>query len=902
MKKEINQVGFNRIIRHEMKKSIKNKNAMGLIRLQTRYLCYEISADGQNIGFSCTETGQNRVLPGPCAKIVNTDRTEVIAVRAKYDKNILTINFSDNTILELLVKEHENYITFTIQSISREDFLAVSFVNIQLDTESNDFYGSMLGMTLSTRMHEHPGDNRMLIASAYPHIGLYSTKRSPYPAKAAVIGAPKYALRDIEKLVLEEIPDGEIPKSSKGGPYADSVSEEAKGIYSLFIKTVNMDNIEKAIADMKRFNIKQVNLHHYGHYIQGDFRYIEDDFTNGKEEFKSVVDRFHEEGILVGLHTYAFFLSTKSTYVTPIPHPDLDTLREFTLAESFDETAVIVKVCESTYGVTSEEGYILVNSPYLWIDDELIKFTKVEDGSFDICQRGAYGTIPTAHKKGARVRQLKQYFFLPSARVGSELFYEIARNTARIYNESGADLFYLDALDGSFILDGEDYVWYHAMDFIREMFRFLERDPVFDCCYNPQYTGSWFVRSRYGAMDEPLNAHRQYFDAHVKYNVETAIRMGITPELGWVNLYPHVGESEKQWQNDPLYAEDLEYLCAKAFATNASLAFFENFREYGNLPCSEEYVEILQKYASFRHECSATDETRVYLSQSGNAAYLKEGVLYQAKNCYGILERSGDSFFVDNPFVGQRPTLRIEFLCAAGDYDDPKGVTLCEFSKEETLKNQSFRFDYPISSCGNRGLGVWCNGDGSGAIVCIKLRNLSANQQRSGEHFIRVNFDGWRYFAFYENQNGILPIEEWPRMDVTYRTYNELQKFYGHYRVKLNYDMIDGVDIVVKGSDNIFLKPIRLVPHIKTVWKKPTIILGNSLLTVLTDLYAESVLYFNGENCIVTDKNGNVLEKPQWIGTPFLNSGKNYISMVNDGEDSLVRAKITVNLLGSRLQ
>jgi len=41
------------------------------------------------------------------------------------------------------------------------------------------------------------------------------------------------------------------------------------------------------------------------------------------------------------------------------------------------------------------------------------------------------------------------------------------------------------------------------------MYKHLEREPVFDCCYNPQYTGSWYVRSRYGAVDESLNGHRQ---------------------------------------------------------------------------------------------------------------------------------------------------------------------------------------------------------------------------------------------------------------------------------------------------------------------------------------------------------------------------------------------------------
>lgn len=874
---------------------------MKLIRLQTRYLCYEISEDGKNVGFTSTETGRNRVLCGPCAQIINSDRSVIDSVGAELDNGILCVTFSDGTILELQVNVRETYITFTVQSVSREDFLSVRFVNVQLDDKPGSFYGTLMGMTLSTHMQEHPGDNRNLFASAYPHIGLLSTSRSPYPAKAAIIGAPKDCLRDIEKAVLQEIPDKEMPKSDKGGPYADSAAEQARETYALLMSTVNLTNVDTIIASMKRFQVTQVNLHHSGHYVQGDFQ-CEPFLSGGKEEFKQVIARFHEAGILVGLHTYAFFLSPQSSYVTPKPHRDLDTLREFTLAEVMDETDLRLLVCESTEGMSAEEGFVLMNSPYLWIDDELVKFTQAENGTFIINQRGAYGTIPASHEKGARVRQLKQYFLLPMARAGSELFYEIARNTAEFYNECGADLFYLDALDGAFVLDGEDYVWYHAMDFIREMFRHLKSAPIFDCCYNPQYTGSWYVRSRYGAVDESLNAHRQYFDAHVKYDCETAVRMGITPELGWVDLYPHHGNPDQHWQIEPIYGEDLEYLCAKAFALNASLAFLESIRKYGELPCSAEYVGILEKYAKFRRICTPTEQTQAYLCKPGNGAFLENGILYQGKVYSGILEHSADVFSLHNPFGEQKTNVRIEFLCAAGDYDSPEGVTLCELPQDVPLQEQSFRFAEPVSANGNRGLGVWCYGDGSGAIVCIKLRNLFANQRRSGEHFIHVNFIGWKYFAFYENQNGILPTDQWPRMDVTYRSYNDLQRFYGHYRVRLNYERIDGVDICIKGSANVVLKPIRLVPHRKPVWHHPTVCIGSSRLTVLTDLHADTVLHFDGEQCIVTDKVGNILEKPQWTGMLFAEKGENSVSMITGGEDSLVRAKIMVSLRGNKLQ
>lgn len=874
---------------------------MDTISFKTKDLCYKISKDGQNISFASLKTGVNRIVKGACAKITLLNGDVAEATRAEFKNGVLYITFSNGILAETEVKEHEDYITFTLKKVSSEDFLSISFVNINLDDNPNGFWGTLVGMTLSTHMLEHPGDNRMLVASAYPHIGLFKTKRSEFPAKAAIIGAPESKICVIERKILDEIPDGELPKSKKGGPYAELAQKEAQGTYSIFMDTVTMDNIDTVLAEMKRFGINQVNLHHYGHYIHGDYRLNEKFFPNGMADFKKVVDRFHDEGILVGLQPYSFFLVPQSTYVSPVPHRDLDTLSEFTLSCDIDKDASSLAVLENTDGVTAEESYVVVNSPYIWIDDELIKFSAASDGKFSLVARGAYNTVPASHKKGAKVRQLKEYFMLPCAKAGSELFYEIARNIANFYNECGADMFYMDALDGSFILDGEDYVWYHAIDFIREMFAHLTRDPIFNCCFNPQYTGSWFVRTRYGAMDVPMNAHRKFIDAHVSYNYETAVRMGVTPELGWIDLYTKNRDPEKWWQNETIFAEDLEYICAKAYATKSSLGFLETFRHFGEYAFSEVYSEILQKYAILRKESSPSEALTEYLKKDNNGAVLKDGEFYKTAHPYAYLEHKESSFCIDNPFKEQIPEFRFEALPAGTDYDSDKKVVLWDLDENVPIKNQSIRFKTPVSSNGNRGLGVWCKGDGSGAIVCIKIRNLSANKRKSGEHFIKVNFTGWKYFAFYENQNSSLDESEWKKTNVTYRTYSQLQHFYGHYRVNLDYNSIDGVDIEVCGSDNIYLKPLHLVPHVLPVWDNPTIDFGGSKICVNTKLCANSVLYFDGKSCTVTDWQGNVTDTPTFSGKPFVKSGKNEIKITHKGDEKFVRAKLTINLTGDKI-
>jgi len=868
---------------------------MNVIRFQTKYLRYEISSDGQNVGFLDIATGQNRVAKGACAKITLNDRSEVYATGAARHENVLALVFSNGTTAEVLVDEQETYITFTLQSVSNDDFLSISFVNIELDDASEAFVGSLLSMTLSTQMQEHPGDNRLLIASGYPRIGLFSTKRSNFPVKAAVIGAPVDLLRGIQREVLDEIPDGELPKSRKGGPYADLAKKEAEETYTIFSETVSLDNVDSLIADMKRFAVKQINIHHYGHYIQGDFRCYEKHFPNGAEDLKKVVDRFHQAGILVGLQTYAFLLGPKSRYITPVPHRDVDTTQEFILQEDISADDTILKLVEDTPDSVDTFGRV---SWYYWVDDELIKISRINGQNFEVEQRGFYDTVPAAHKKGARVRQIKLLFGFPCAKAGTELFYEVARNTAEFYNALDADMFYIDAIDGAYLLEGEDYVWYHAVDFVREIFAHLKKDPIFDCCYNPQYNGTWFVRTRYGAMDTSSVAHRRFMDAHVNYNREMAERMGVTPELGWVSLYadPNVG---KQWQTDIMYPEDLEYICAKAYGTGACMTHLEGFHSHHDWPLSDAHAEVVQKYDALKSKGEPSKSTKAFLREPDNAAYLNNGVLYKAKHIHGFLEESGDGFSAANPFEKQVPSFRLQALCAAGAYDSPNAVTLLELDETVPVKTQNYSLSPMVAANGNRGLGVWCKGDGSNAIVCIKLKNGSAE----GEHFIRVSFTGWKYFAFYENQNEGLPVEDWPRRDVAYTTYRELgSKFYGHYRVNLNYEGINGVDIVVKGSDNICLKSLRLVPHIEPAWENPTIHFGDTAIRIHTKLKANTNVYFDGKTCKVTDYKGIVLEEPSWSGNPMLCTGKNDVSVTNDDKDAQVRAKLTVTVYGDKLQ
>jgi hypothetical protein len=239
----------------------------------------------------------------------------------------------------------------------------------------------------------------------------------------------------------------------------------------------------------------------------------------------------------------------------------------------------------------------------------------------------------------------------------------------------------------------------------------------------------------------------------------------------------------------------------------------------------------------------------------------------------------------------------------ADEYGHPSAVTLLKLDEEKPItENMRIKFDTPIQSRGNHGLGVWCFGDGSGAVVTIGIRNRAMNSGKISEHYIKCDFEGWKYFAFYESENGLIDSEYIKPKKLEYKSYNQLQEFYGYYRAKIDYEAIDGVDITVEGSDKIRLRSIRLVPDVCASIKNPTLRFGNSEIRILTELASDTTLYFDGKSCTVADLYGRVISTPDFVGMPTAESGKCEITLSADNSPDSYRARLTVITVGDPLQ
>ncbi|MBP3692236.1 MAG: hypothetical protein J6I80_03210, partial [Clostridia bacterium] len=718
--------------------------------------------------------------------LVLNDRSELAACSASYKDGVLTVGFSGGFSADIKVEIFDDYFIFSLESVSTDDFWSFTFIDLRTCVAGSLFMTCGMGLTLNVKMGEYPGKNEKLSATVYTHIGYEN-------AQFAVIGVDESQMNAIQRKIVDAIPFGQMPKGAYNGPYAKDC-KDANRTYAIRVQPLTVENIDEYITMLEEFGVTQVNFHQSRMFRQGDFVvYDKECYPNGRKDLKRVVDRLHAKGMLASLHSYSFFLESYgdykrigSHYLQPIPHDELAVYKEYTLNCNLDgeQTELTVNECfdeeDAVFGFTRKP------SPVLRIDNELLYITDYKEGKLFV-ERGAFGTIKAPHNSTANVKQLKAYFTYLMPKADSNLFFEIARNTADFYNECDFDAFYIDAIDGAGQFDGEEFSWYYGVVFANEVFKYIKKPCVFNCCYGPQYPGHWFARTLMGAFDTPSRGYRDFTDVHVDFNSKYAEKMGLVGELGWWQLYPY--GQPVNYHLKVMWHEDIEYLMSKTLATDASLCWLSSFEHYKEIPLLASYRPIIKEYAALRDNRYFSKEIKDKLRKPQSEFHLcKDKEEYYFINMYTdrqrieSFEESRNILIFNNKFEVQTPKIRIEALWSAESYDSSNAKTIITFDEEKTVELDK-KYDVTNPSTNKmRGMGVWICGDGKGEVVNIRLHSLKHLGTGYGDHFVKVDFTGWRYYSFYEFQNAEMKPNEYPVEPLNYKDrFEDVIPFYACY-------------------------------------------------------------------------------------------------------------------------
>ncbi len=905
--------------------------AESAIRLRNSHVEYVLGPEGKSRHFIDRHTGIDYCSTNPCSSFANLKKggREYPVTAVTYGDGILSARFDDaGATADISVTSKRHYFILEVKSVKGEDIDEFTFADITLTTKGTagePFAACAMALNLKTKVRELPGPSGRLRAMCYPRFGFTG-------ARVAIIGCPQEKLRRIMKDVVGNAPD--IPLSKVGGPWAlDSPANYGSYLMTSGISEKDVDNW---ISVARNLGMRQIDFHGGRSFRFGDCEPDPKVYTNGFASFKAVIDKLHDAGILVGLHTYAFFIAKNCPWVTPVPDPRLGKDATFTLSEAIAPEAGVVPVEESTKDMSTVTGFFVRNSVTLQVDDELITYSDVSREPpfvFKGCKRGACGTRVAPHAKGAKVHHLRECFglFVPDG--DSTMLAEVAAKTAEMYNKCGFDMIYLDALDGEDVIAGRENGWHYGSKFTFEICRRLNKPAIMEMSTFHHHL--WYVRSRMGAWDHPSRSHKKFIDVHCAAN-ESCRRMFLPANLGWWSFKTWTGAMA-----EPTFADDIEYWCVKALANDSSIEIGVTPDSFNKTPAIPRLAGIVKQYEDLRLSKYFDEDVKQQLRVPGDEFTLvrdEKGkwrfrrVEYIKHKVEG-LDGWSDAWSVTNRFAGQPLKLRIESLLSAGSYDAPGNITLADFndisgftncaaeagirsklescadivrtgtvsgrftaaSERKTCERSWAKagkvFTPALNLARHQALGVWVHGDGKGEVLNLQLKSPPGFIPGDGDHYIIVDFTGWRYFELVEPEGERYANYSWP--------YGSL---YSIYRENIAYSHVHALNlfynnIPAKGMVACELSPVRALPAVKAKFRNPSVAIAGKTVVFPVEMESGSYLeFYSMSDCRLYGPSGELICSVQPCGdVPRLETGANAVRFSCEPPAGLnPRARISV--------
>jgi hypothetical protein len=913
--------------------------------LRTRQIEWVIGADGRNLRFTHRKTGRNLLNPaGSVAFFARVAEGIRLPSRVRRERDRISVDFGEGLSAQLAVRETPDAVVMDVISVTGPvEELTFGQATLSLGGNATDpVEVCALARNVVTNVPELPGASSILRAMAYRRLGFAG-------ASAAFVTASKGSLRQALQKAVTDAP--ELPKSPIGGPWAlDSPNNRRSYLFNF--GDLNVASARPWIELAHALGAGQIDFHGGTSFRFGDFEPDPKTYPGGLADLKATVDALHAAGLQAGLHTYAFFIDKRSKYVTPVPDKRLASARTFTLAEPVDAAGDTITVVEPTTGVTATTGFFVTNSATLRIGEELVTFreaTQQPPYRFLGCTRGALGTKASAHEAGAKADHLKELFGLFAPDAESDLFLEIIENTARTYNECGFDMIYLDALDGSYIHAGPEWAWYYGARFVYELVKRLKKPAIMEMSTFHHHL--WCVRARMGAWDAARTGYKEFVDMHRVVNRDCE-RMYLPSHLGWWGVFGWNGI-----QPERTLPDDLEYLMVKALADDAGVSFVQGFRpeSFPKSPGAQRYAAMIRRYEDVRRSGDVPAALRRKLAAPGAEFTLTDGpkgkrafvpVRYEKRDA----ETGQAAFSVANPFAAQPLAVRIEArlgvaadapsgapLLAPGDaVSEPRcaeGVSLkvrvdgdavvpapgepparCLALSATSVRKERRgawacivrTLPEPVDMT-RKGLGVWVYGDGRGQVLNFQLQQPDNLGPGVAEHYLVVDFTGWRFCRLIEPESDRLSRFSWPyaahRSEWERNPGLAFTSAYKTYHPWLNYTRISALAVWLneqpEGPSEVRLGPVVPVPLVTCSIVNPTVAVGGAAITFPVTLESGQYLEWHGSGTarLYGPENEEVRIITPTGRPPALVSGDNALSFACEAAGAVgPRARITVIL------
>lgn len=820
-----------------------------------------------------------------------TKEREVLTERLELSGDIITV-FTELGNFEVRVEVFESYFTFELKTELPEGAFCAYIAHAKYNYDYNDKKNTgacNIAMTIGMDPIEYPD------CKACETKGRVIAHLGAKGAKLGLVIAPIAEQCDILKSAYMTVDKNKGIVSETGGVWG----RDSRLNFSNY--TIQYDSskefIESNLSFFKEMGVDQIDFHHCTEtFRQGDFKFMK--YENAAGFKKNVSDVLEANGMMAGLHTYSFYVNYECDTLLSNPEfqKDLKVMATFTLAEDVSAGDDFFATIESTDGISEDRGFCRTNSPMLLIDEELVMFDKDKNG-MRITKRGCSGTKAVKHTKGAVINHIEGHYHGLCPVFGSKLFLEIARLTAKAYNEGGFKMIYLDALDGIYYhceRGVED--WFYMAQFVCEVLKYCETAPVLEgAAFEPSM---YAARGRIGAWDTPYRGYKGWNERHAESNKDFIDRYS-APMLGWYCYYPvtdmYPGNEHTKYHHtdaiDHLGALAVKYDFSNVFndISKESLERYEGMRRN---------IALYKKYDDLRKAQYFSEEYRkkliacpyeVKLIQKGEEFLFIEKK-YQEAKLYDLDDGERNYGIFENPFKEQVPFIRIEAMLST-NYNNPFVMIPLDEEKELLSQNTVFKYDKEIDLSDKLAKKIKVFGNGKGGAIRINTRCATNSEMGHGEYIIDVDFVGEREFILLESDNGERPDLEFPH-----------QGNYTVYRSSLNNNRITGVDIETIGDmEGVRMSSVIAYEHTYEVLKNPTVKIGNMSVMFECELMSSDFLEFDGKTAKVIDRYAN--EKPVWFESDLKAPEGSFKAELTARalNRTTPRAKLTIGFTGNEL-
>ena len=754
------------------------------------------------------------------AKVTTTDNRVIKANKASYDGELLRITF-DTGYVFLAVDVFETYITFEVVDYSLPHIKTLEFLDLRMkyDYSAPDVFLAVgIAMTLNTDPVFYPsGESQIVRGRCMSHTGIKG-------AKLAFVACEKKTLRDILKKIYKSIPQGTIPISENGGPFAlDSYINKEDCV---ILNEIDPFKVNKWADFYSQFGIRQFDFHHGPlSFTQGQFSFST---LDSAERFKQhISDPLYTRGIISSLHTYSHYISYDAEEILRNPkwQQQLEFLGSFTLAKSITHLAQSFDLKGDISVLKKEVDYRSDYSPYILIDEEIIKY-KCDSKGIVSYERGQCGTKATSHKAGTVVRIIGGRYFHIAPQPGSELFYEIAHRTADVYNRGGFRGLYFDALEGLIVqlehTGYREYMWYYVAGFINEVLRNCKESPIVE--YSSTFPTIWSARGRGGAWDTPNRGYKSFIDKHIQDNLRLQNYHYVTT-LGWFNLFPKNALYHENGMVQYVFSDVIDYLGMNSIAFDQTMVYSDlKVSDVEAIPALKRNLDLFSQYGNLRRSSYFSEPVKETLRKGAH-----EYKLMRSKDKWGFVEAEyckGKLFDIEknslrgtNPFKHQKPFIRLMALYTS---DGSSPINLIQYRGDQVINERitDINFPNPLDLTKHKGVKVSLKGNGEDSEDSICLRFLSSNAEGYADYIIPLSFDGWRDIVLSNIDNAEYDQTQYHAID------NDRNKV---HRKMIDYSRVKALQIFLSNQcKEVEIRRIDAVPLVKNVIANPMVTVGNA--------------------------------------------------------------------------